>query len=163
MKKINLIIIIAMLLIVSGCGKSEEVDFNETNTITFHNLIVEMPKAFNVDTGSTTEYMQFYSYNDTENYNSCMLYFAIYDYPSKDMKQAIKEGMFNETDITYSEKNINGNKWSIGYREESNKFNQTYYVINKDDEEYVLNYDDYGSGNKCAEALKVIEKSLKFK
>jgi len=163
MKKFSLLIMVVMLLVLSGCGKNRDVDFSKTETVTFHDLTVEMPKAFTVDEENSDEDMQFYYYVDDGNYNGCMLYFAISNYPKSNMKEAIQEGFLDKTDFTYNEKNINGYKWSVGYREESIKFNQTYYVINKNGKEYVLSYDDFGSGKKCAEALKVIEKSLKFK
>lgn len=163
MKKFSLVIIVVMLLVLSGCGKGRDIDFNKTDTITFHDLTAEMPKAFNIDNKNSNNNMQFYSYNDDEKYNSCMLYFAISDYPKSDMKEAIQERFYGKNDWSYSEKTINGYKWSIGYREESVKYNQTYYVVNKYGKEYVLSYDDFGSGEKCADALKVIEKSLNFK
>lgn len=163
MKKLSLIIMIVMVMVLSGCEKGEDVDFNNTETITFHDLTAEMPKAFTIDSENNDDYIIQYSYNDDEKYNSCMLYFAISDYPKSDMKEAIQEGFYDKKDWTYNEKTINGNKWAVGYREESVKLNQTYYVINKNGKEYVLNYDDFGSGEKCADALKIIEKSLKFR
>lgn len=163
MKKFSLIIIVVVLLVLSGCGKNGDVDFNKTETIAFHDLIAEMPKVFIIDNENSDDDMIFYSYDDEEKYNSCMLYFAISDYPHNDMKVAIQDGFYGKNDWSYSEKNINGNKWSIGYREESVKYNKTYYVINKNGKEYTLSYDDFGSGEKCAEALKIIEKSLNFR
>ena len=152
-----------MVLVLSGCGKGGDVDFNDTETITFRDLTAEMPKAFTINNENSNNDIQFYSYNDKEKYNGCMLYFAVSDYPKSDMKEAIQEEFYNKNDWSYSEKTINGYKWSIGYREESVKFNQTYYVINKNGKEYALSYDDFGSGEKCADALKIIEKSLKFR
>lgn len=163
MKKISLIIIVLMVLVLNGCGKGGDIDFNNTETIIFHDLTAEMPQAFTIDEENSNSDIIFYSYNDKENYNSCMLYFAISDYPKSDMKEAIQEEFYDKYDWSYNEKTINDNKWSIGYREESVKFNQTYYVINKNGKEYALNYDDFGSGDKCAEALKIIEKGLKFR
>ena len=163
MKKINLFVIVLMLLILSGCGKTGNVNFSKTDTVTFHDLTVEIPKEFTIDNDNGDEYIKFYSYDDDEKNNSCTLTLSMSDYPNSDMKETIKEGFMGETDFTYSEKNINGYNWSIGYREGSVKFNQTYYVINNKGKEYSLSYDDFGSGEKCAEALKVIEKSLKFK
>lgn len=163
MKKLSLIIMVLMVLILSGCGKGGAVNFNDTETITFHDLTAKMPKAFTIDKKNSNNNIQFYSYNDNDNYNGCMLHFAVSDYPKSDMKEAIQEGFYDKNDWSYSEKTINGYKWSIGYREESVKFKQTYYVINKNGKEYALSYDDFGSGEKCADALKIIEKSLKLR
>lgn len=163
MKKFGLIIMIVVLLLLSGCGKNGDIDFNKTETVAFHDLTAEIPKVFTIDNENSDDDMIFYSYNDEEKYNGCMLYFSISDYPKKDIKEAMQEGFYDKNDWSYSEKNINGNKWSIGYREESVKYNKTYYVINKNGKEYALSYEDFGSGEKCAEALKNIEKSLNFK
>ena len=163
-KKILLgILVLVALFTITGCGKGEDVDFNKTKTITFHDLTVEIPEVFTIDNENSDNVMQFYNYNDDEKYNSCMLDLSISNYPKSDMKESIQEGFYDKIDWSYSEKNINGNKWFIGYREESVKYNQTYYVINKNGKKYALNYDDFGSGEKCAEALKIIEKSLNFK
>ena len=163
MKKFSLIIIVVMLLFLSGCGKKGDADFNKTEAVVFHDLTAEIPEIFTIDNENSNDDMIFYSYDDEENYNGCMLYFSISDYPRSDTKEAIQEGFYDKNDFSYSEKNINGNKWSIGYRKESVKYNQTYYVINKKGKEYALSYEDYGSGEKCAEALKIIEKSLNFR
>ena len=162
MKKIRIFIIVLMVLILTGCSDNN-VDFSKTNIVTFNDLTVEIPNAFTKDTDNGTDEMVFYSYSDAEKYNYCSMYLAISNYPDSDMKKAIQEGGFyNKTDWTYNEKDINGYKWSIGYKEESVKHNKTFYVINHNGKEYSFNYEDYGSGDKCAEALKVIEKTLKF-
>ena len=162
MKKINLFVMILMVLILSGCGKNGNVDFNKTDTVTFHNLTLEIPKDFIKDSENSTNNIVFYSYDDTDKYNSCMLYLSLSNYPKSDIKKAIQDGFLGKTDFTYNEKNINGNKWSIGYREQSIKSSQSFYVINNNGKEYSLSYEDFGSGEDCAKALKVIENSLKF-
>ncbi len=163
MKKISAILVIVMLLVMTGCGKSDDIDYNDTEKVTFYDLTFEVPKAFKSDTENGNEYIQFFNYMDEEKYNTCMMHYSISDYPNSDMKAAVKEGFLDKTDFTYNEKTINDNKWAIGHREESVKFNQTYYVIVKNGKQYEIGYDDFGSGEKCAEALKVIEKSLNFK
>lgn len=162
MKKSYLLIMILITLMLSGCGKNGNAEFTETDTVAFHDLTVEIPKVFVKDNENSHSDMVFYTYNDEEKYNICMLYLNISDFPNNDLKESIKDGMLGKTDFTYNEKDINGHKWAIGYREQSVKSNKTYYVINKNGKEYALNYDDFGSGDKCAEALKIIENSLKF-
>ncbi len=159
MKKINLFIIVVISLVLTGCGS---IDFTKTETVTFYDLVVEIPKAFTIDNENSNSNMQFYSYNDKEKYNSCMFDLFISDYPKSNMREAIQEDFYDITDWSYSEKDINGYRWSIGYKENSVKYNQTYYVINKNGKEYKIGYSDFGSGEQCAEALKIIEESLKF-
>ena len=162
MKNIKIAIAVCMLLVLSGCGKSNEIDYSKTNTIKFHNLVVELPQAFVNDEENSNNDIVFYSYDSEDKYDGCMVYFAISDYPKDDLKEAIQQEFYEKHDWSYSEKNINGNKWAIGYRKESEKFNQSFYVINKDGKEYSFSFDDFGSGERCSEALKHIENSLKF-
>ena len=44
------------------------IDFNNTETITFHDLTAEMPKAFTIDNKNSDNYIIQYSYNDNEKY-----------------------------------------------------------------------------------------------
>ena len=108
MKKFSLIIMVIMVLVLSGCGKGGDINFNDTENITFHDLTAKMPKAFTIDNENSNNDMQFYSYADEEKYNNCMLYFAISEYPKSDMKEAIQEGFYDKNDWSYNEKTING-------------------------------------------------------
>ena len=160
MKKIGLLAVVVSLLLLSGCGKS--VNFDDTDTITFHDLTVSIPKVFIHDEENSNDKMTFYAYNDNDD-NACMVYFSFSDYPNGDARESIKFGFLDKEDFTVTEKTINDNKWSIGYREESKKQKQSFYVITVNGKEYNMSYDDFGSGEDCAKALKVIEKSLTLK
>ena len=161
MKKFYLLGIVLMAFILCGCG-NKEVDLNKTSTITFHDLKADLPTVFEQDPENSSDDIIFFSYTDEKNYNGCMLHFSFSEYPTENIKDAITEGLLGKTDYEYSEKEINGYKWAIGHREENDKFNQTYYAIVKDGKEYNFSYDDFGSGEDCAKALSIIEKSLKF-
>jgi hypothetical protein len=147
MKKASLIIVVALAALVAtvvlvvvlvGYGKNGDVDFSNTETITFYDLTAKIPKAFAIDNENSSNDMKFYGYADDEKYNNCMLYFAVSDYPASSMREAIEEGFYGKSDWTYDEKNINGDKWAVGHREESAKFNQTYYVAEKNGKEYTV-------------------------
>lgn len=163
MKKKNLIILGAAIIMLSGCGKGKNVDFSKTNTVTFHDLTLEMPEVFTVDNEDSTDTVQYYSYEDSEMNNMCMLSLNIISNTNYDAKKAVKNILIDDTNASYNEKEINGYTWTIGYKEETAKSSLTVYAINKDNNEYAISYIDMGSGDDCAKALKVIEKNLNFK
>lgn len=158
MKKVNLFLIIFMMLVLSGCGKN--LNFTKTNTIKFHNLTLEIPAVFKTDNENNDENIIFYTYDDNDK-NYCMLDISVSYYTKSDLKAIIREELLDK-DFVFSEKDINGYKWSIGYIEEDVKHNQTVYAINNDNKEYLISYDDLGSGEDCSKLLKIIEKELKF-
>ena len=161
MKK-NLFAVICISLLLSGCGNGKDIDYNKTDTVTFYNLTFEIPTIFTFNSADSQDDIKFYSYEDSKKYNSCKLYVAVSNYPNTDLKKVVQNGLLGETNFSYNEKNINGYTWSIGYVEKSAKRNHTFYAINNNGKQYSISYDDFGSGEKCAEALKIIDKSLKF-
>jgi major membrane immunogen (membrane-anchored lipoprotein) len=161
MKKISLFIVIVALFMLSACGKEKEADFSKTTEVKFHDLVVQMPDVFVKDNVNSNDGIIQYTYDD-KNDDICMLYFAKSDYPQNDMKSVIQEGLLGKSDFTYSEKEINGNKWAIGTRTEGTTLHQNFYAINYNGKEYTMNYDDFGRGKECTKALSIIENSLKF-
>ena len=163
MKKISLFITIFLLLIISGCAStSEEVDFNKTKTITLDALSVEVPEIFELGKVSNSEYI-YYTYLDDGKYNNCTVSLSKSNYPMSSLKEIVQSEFLDKLDFTYSEKTINGQKWGVGYLESSAKYSQTIYGTIYNGKEYVVHYDDLGSGDDCAKVLSIIEKSIKLK
>ena len=123
-------------------------------------LKIEVPNAFVYDEENSYDNMMFYSYNDDS--DLCTLSISTSEYTYDDLKEAVKNGMYGETNYTYSEKMINGKNWSVGQTNSSKSGAHSYYAINYNSRRYSIGYDNFGSGEKCADALKIIEDSLNF-
>lgn len=170
MKK-NIMILLVLVLLLSGCGKKDEsgssknVNLSNTKKVSFHDLQLEIPTIFTRDEENSSDDFVIYGYDNfsEERNNFCNMYISFSEYTSDNLKDNIKDSLLLENeDFSFKEQNINGNTWSIGFYEESKKDLRSAYSININDTNYSIKYEDMGSGDLCEKALKVIENSLKF-
>lgn len=164
MKKIKIFsILVISLLLFTGCN-SQKTNLTENQEVTYKNLKFSIPANF-----EKTEEEGWVSYNwaSDDFKNSCNLSLSTY----KTIKTVDLEGIAyddltafadDENNIKTSTITVNGIIWAKAEVYNNQKSSFTAYATEKNGEVYTIRYDDYGSGEICAEVLSIIEKSLSY-
>lgn len=162
MKKILIsLIAIVSIFMITGCGSKSNEPQGEDINVSLGDLKLKLPSVFEKGEESSSD-MIFYDYTSEDMKNACMMYISVWNVPSTNIKEDIKTGLLNSNNINYSDKNINGNNWTIGSVYESEKYSKYFYAINYNNNFYQISYEDGGSGDLCKKYLNTIENSLNF-
>lgn len=154
----KVVMFITVVCLLTGCGKTvdDDIDISKTSTINLKDLTLELPIAFKKVDEENYELET----NDNKNYCSLLLEQGS---PYDTIDEMLKITFSGVDNVDYSTKTINGNVWHIGTYSTSNKNKVTRYVIIYNNYEYMVSYEDFGSGTLCEEALNKIVNSLKLK
>ncbi len=173
MKKVLFAITLcAGLLFLTACG-SNSLNVNKTKSDKYNELSYEVPEGFNKQSregiqelnDSTKRYSEYEYEFIKEGSNGkfddgCYLTFS-YDTYSRDYTLERYADIFSEGKKGIS-KTINGVEWYIVKDDTEPKMIEYEYYAKYNNKYYNVSYSDWGSGNLCAEALPIIENSLRF-
>lgn len=175
MKKILFTITLCVgLSFLTACG-SNSFNANKTKSDNYNELSYKVPDDFNKkmrddmddlnnddDTLKFSEYKyEYLNKGSNGKYDDgCYLQFA-YDTDFSDYTLEKYADIFNEGKEGIK-KTINGIEWYIVKDDTDSKFIEYEYYARYNNKFYNVSYSDWGSGNLCAEALSIIENSLRF-
>lgn len=156
------VFVILFVVFLTGCTTDDTEKNDEVISSSIGDLKFNMPVVFEKSKESSSDII-FYNFDTSDNKNICLLDFSISDYPEDNLQEVIEDNLLHEDNINYSTKNINGEKWTVGYVKMSEKSISYSYAINYHNKLYQFDFDDYGSGNLCEDYRVMIENSLDFK
>ena len=169
MKYVKYTILILLLLLVTGCKKENIIDLEDTKDITFHDLILTIPKVYEKNS-NTTDHFEFYSIPEEEVKDFyCTFELLENKYYKENIEEEIEKELAKEYFEEYEIKKttINDKEWHYAEAKSKSKsglyYLQGVFITVYNESSYTFEYTSYSPDKEsCEELFEDIIDSLRF-